>query len=150
MIRRTLASLMGNQEPEITEDATLSTPTDGAEQELAAAAPEPAPDDVVETEVEPSAEPEAQAVEASEVEISLPVGMAMISATELQTLRTSAAEWIAKKGEYEVLNTWYNNMKASGSIPQRDVSDAVVGEQKKVSKATQKAIDAKRKIRQAK
>lgn len=144
---------MGNQEPEITEDATLSTPTAEADQETDETAPAPASDDVepaAEPSAEPVTEPEAQAAEPGESMIRMAAGMTMISVAELETLRTSAAEWNAKKGEFEVLNTWYNNMKASGSIPQRDVSDAVVGEQEKVSKATQIAINKKRTARQAK
>lgn len=49
--------------------------------------------------------------------------MVSISATELSALRADATEWNQKKGRYEVLSTWYDNMKAAGVTHDGDASD---------------------------
>lgn len=75
-----------------------------------------------ETPVETPAETASEQGAATPTSASSPQ-MVSISATELSALRADAAEWNQKKGKYEVLNTWYDNMKAAGVTHDGDASD---------------------------
>jgi hypothetical protein len=145
-----------------TKDANSSTPANGAEQEPANAAPDAAPvldsartDSADEPKVETEAPAneaaapttDAPAAQAAIARVNTPVAsqMVSISVADFNALQKDAKDWNDKKAEYKVLNDWYENTKASGAIPQRDTADAVAGEEVKVSKATQNAINAKKK-----
>ncbi|HLO43910.1 MAG TPA: hypothetical protein VK175_06220 [Leadbetterella sp.] len=74
-------------------------------------------------------------------------GEVAIGAAELEQLRADAGEWVANKAELTQLRAW----KANGSKPNVmngavDAADAVSTPPKKVSAATQKAIDLKNKM----
>ncbi|GGD45020.1 hypothetical protein GCM10011514_06290 [Emticicia aquatilis] len=113
--RKTLADLQAEQgqTPEPAEDGATST-----EDNPTPETPTPAETEETSTETatEQGATNQSQANASSSQMVS-------ISATELAALRADATEWNQKKGRYEVLNTWYDNMKAAGVTHDGDAAD---------------------------
>ena len=70
--------------------------------------------------------------------------MLSISATEIAQLRADSRELNLMRPQYAVLDKWYKNMVESGAVIEKDASDL---SPKRVSKATQKAIDLKNNIK---
>lgn len=95
--------------------------------------PEPATPETPETA---ASAPKAPTIPSAAVE------MVSISATELGTLRAAQKELSIMKPQFEMLDKWHKNMNAAGATGGQDASDATPNK-KKVSRATQKAIDMK-------
>lgn len=81
---------------------------------------------------EPGEEPDAEQPEAPdspeepnepEAQASLGADQVAINATELQTLRADAAEWNAKKAEYETLKAWYDTQTGKKARVSKDAND---------------------------
>lgn len=71
------------------------------------------------------------------------VEMVSISASELGQLRAAQTELNIMKPQFEMLQKWSKNMKEAGATGGQDASEATP-EKKRVSRATQKAIDMKK------
>lgn len=124
--RKTLAQLQVEQEVETNEEVVAETETEDST--------------TTQTEDTESSEEAPETVEATpEASASTNDQMVSISAVELSQLRADASQWRQNSGRFEVLNTWYNNMKNAGVTHDSDASDNKPLT-KRVSKGNAKAI----------
>lgn len=140
----TLASLRADaQKPKPGEKPAAETPAKPAvEEPKDPETPDPVEPEKPEPTTPATPEPAASAP-TTPTAPNAAVEMVSISATELGTLRTAQKELSIIKPQFEMLEKWHKNMNAAGASGSQDASEAIPN-QKKVSKATQRAIDMKK------
>ena len=139
----TLASLRKDaQNPKPGEKPAAETPAKPkGEEPNEPETPEPATPETPEPATPETPEP-AAAAPTTPTAPNASVEMVSISAAELGTLRAAQKELSIMKPQFEMLDKWHKNMKEAGATGGQDASEADPTK-KRVSKATQKAIDIK-------
>ena len=98
-------------------------------------------------EADANADADANAGETQSIAAVLGAGQVAISAADLEALRADAGKWNEHSAELEQLREWKaNSGKPNLVAGAADAADVVAESPKKVSAATQKAIDLKNKM----
>lgn len=138
MSKKTLAGFLGLNKPAATVVVVNNAP--GATGENAPETPKTG--DAAPTTEEPTTEaPATPPTETAPTpEAAVPTTTAetavSISQAELTQLRTDAAAYATMKPQYDILNTWYQNVKGEGVPITQDASTANAAEQKSWQKAS--------------